>query len=486
MANTRITLLHSNDMHGAFLPEHKDGVATGGISLLSGYVRAEREANPATAYVIAGDMFRGSVIDSEYLGLSTIDLVNILSPDVATLGNHEVDYGLAHLLFLEKCAQFPIINADLFVTLNNARLFKPYINLEIGGLRILFIGILTQEVLSSTRSEAVIGSFVDIKEAAREIGVICDNYRTTGTDLTVLITHIGIEKDRELAAMLNPDWGVDFIIGGHSHTFMDVPEVVNGVPIVHAGFGTSQIGRLEVDYDTENNEVVGYAWECVPIDATTAQPDAIMEQTLDAYRESTDRKYRRVVTHLARKLTHPAREQETELGNLFADMLQDESSYDIMLFGSGSIRNEELGPIVEYQDMIECTPFDAPVYMVKVTGAQFRRMATHIFRDGWDRGETEFYQVSRGVRMVWRKSTKTLEALEFMGKPVRDDQELLVAVQDYHFKNFEAFLGVPFDEVAANMKPRMVITQQNNIIEEYLATHPGLDAHVEGRITVLE
>lgn len=486
MAITHVTLLHSNDMHGAFLPAEVDGVATGGLSLLSGYIRAVRAEQSNTAYVIAGDMFRGSVIDSEFRGLSTIDLMNILEPDCATLGNHEVDYGLAHLLFLEKCARFPIINTDLYVTLNNARLFQPYINLDVGGLKILCIGIITREVLSSTRSEQVIGMLVDIKEAAREIGVICDNYRTTDTDLTVLITHIGYEQDVELANMLNPDWGVNIIIGGHSHTFMDKPVVVNGATIVQAGFGTGQIGRFELDYDTEKRRLAACTWACVPINATTAQPDPIMEQTLATYRETTDKKYRRVVTRLARTLTHPAREQETELGNLYADMLQDESSYDIMLFGSGSIRRTELGPIVEYQDMVENTPFDGPVHMLKVTGEQFRRMVTHLFRDGVWEGETEFYQVSRGVHIEWRTSTKTLEKLEFNGAPVRDDQELLIALQDYHYNSFEEFFGVPLAEVTANMRPRMVITQINNIIEEYFSTHPGLDAHVEGRITVVE
>ena len=486
MATTHLTLLHSNDMHGAFLPKDEGGVATGGLSLLSGYVRKARSENPNTAYVIAGDMFRGSVIDSEFLGLSTIDLVNILNPDVATIGNHEVDYGLAHLLFLEKCARFPIINADLYVTLNNTRLFQPYINLEIGGLRILCIGILTQEVLSSTRNEAVIGSFVDIKEAAREIGVICDNYRTVKTDLTILLTHIGLEMDKKLAEALDPDFGVDIIIGGHSHTFMEEPEVVNGVPIVQAGFGTGQIGRFEIYYDNATHKLARCSWECVPIDETTAPTDPIMEQTLDTYRESTDRKYKRVVTHLARKLTHPSREQETELGNLYADILVDGSSYGIMLFGSGSIRKKELGPIIEYQDMIENTPFDDPVYMIKVSGRQFRRMITYLFRDGVWEGETEFYQVSRGVRIVWRKSTKTLEALEFNGEPIRDTQELLVGLQDYHYNNFEEFFGVPIEEVKANMRPRMVITKINNVIEEYLSVNPGLDAHVEGRITILD
>ena len=60
----------------------------------------------------------GSIIDYEYQGLSTIDLMNNLGPDVTTVGNHEVDCGFAHLLFLENCAKFPVVNADLFVTMN--------------------------------------------------------------------------------------------------------------------------------------------------------------------------------------------------------------------------------------------------------------------------------------------------------------------------------------------------------------------------------
>ena len=135
----KLTILHSNDLHGDFLPKEKDGKQTGGLARLSGYVRKVRSEKQNVIYALAGDMFRGSVIDSEYQGLSTIDLMNTLRPDVATIGNHEVDYGFAHLLFLEKCAKFPIVNANLFITMNNSRVFTPYINLEVGGMKIMFI-----------------------------------------------------------------------------------------------------------------------------------------------------------------------------------------------------------------------------------------------------------------------------------------------------------------------------------------------------------
>lgn len=486
MARKKLTILHSNDIHGDFLPAETDGGISGGISYLSGYVKQVREEEDNVIYVNAGDMFRGSVIDSEYLGLSTIDLMNLLAPDVTTIGNHEVDYGVTHLLFLEKCARFPIINANMFVTLNNARLFNPYLQLDIGGMRILFIGILTEEVIASTRAEKVIGTFIDIEQAAKEVGIISDNYRTRHTDMVVLVTHIGIEADRQLAQLLDPDWGVDLIIGGHSHTMMEEPEYVNGIPIVQVGTGSKYIGRFDIEYDTIRNRIASLAWKAVPINPDTARPDPVMEALLSTYKGETDAKYHRIVTTFARELTHPARNQETELGNLYADLIQWESSFDIMLMGSGAIRKQSLGPIVEYQDMLENTPFDDQLWMLKVTGKQFRQMVQFIMRDEAWEDHTEFYQFSKGVKITYRKSTHAIEKLQFRGEDITDDQNILIAIQSYHYNNFTEFFSVPIEEVAANMKPRVIATSVNNIIEEYFVTHQGLDSHVEGRIEILE
>ena len=486
MAIRKLALLHSNDLHGDFLPSEENGVITGGISYLSGYIKKVRSQEYNTIYVNAGDMFRGSVIDSEYLGLSTIDLMNQLAPDVTTIGNHEIDYGLAHLLFLEKCAKFPIINANLFVTLNNARLFEPYMEIERYGMKIMFIGILTEEILATTRSEKVIGSFIDIEEAAREVGIICDNYRTRHTDMVVLITHIGIENDRKLAELLNPDWGVDIIIGGHSHTLLEEPEIVNGVPIVQTGKGSGHIGRFDIKYDTIRKKITEMEWKCIPITSETAEPDPVMEELLNNYKDKTDAKYHRIVTTFARKLTHPSRIQETELGNLYADLIQWESSFDIMLMGSGSIRKESLGPVVDYQDMMENTPFDDILWMLKVTGKQFRQMIQFVLRDEAWEGHTEFYQYSKGVRIVYRKSTHTIEEFKLNGKDITDDMTILIALQNYHYNNFTEFFSVPLEEVAHNMKPRVVATSVNNLVEEYFITHQGLDSHVEGRLVILD
>ena len=113
-------------------------------------------------------------------------------------------------------------------------------------------------------------------------------------------------------------------------------------------------------------------------------------------------------------------------------------------------------------------------------------MMLHILRDEAWEGHTEFYQLSRGMRVVYRKSTHTLEEFKLNSEDIVDGRQYSIALQNYHFANFDEFLGVPLVEVEKNMKPCVVVSSIMNIVEEYLATHPGLDARVEGRLVVLE
>jgi len=481
----KLTLLHSNDLHGDFLAETVDDRLIGGVSRLSGYVNKTRREEPNTIYCIAGDMFRGSVIDSEFQGVSTIEIMNMLAPDVVTIGNHETDYGIAHLLFLEKCAKFPIINSNLHIRTNNARLFKPYYIAETDGMKILFIGILTEDVISQTRHEGIIGSIVDVHEATQEIGRICNAYHAVDIDLTVLLTHIGFEEDKKLAQQLDPAWGVDIIIGGHSHTFLNEPAVVNNILIVQAGTGTDQIGRFDLLIDTDTNSVSNYHWQSVPIDASHCPKDAALEGIIAYYKLQTDEKYQRMITRFKRQLTHPSRYQETELGGLFADILQESLNLDMMFLGSGSIRSTELGPIVLLSDLAECFPYNDPVYMCRITGAQLRRMITFMLRDeALDGGHTEFYQFSRGVRVLYDRHNHELRKFNFRDVPIEDNHIYRIGMQHYHLMNLEYFFSVSLNEISQNGKPRMVATSCQEILEEYLSTHQNLDRHISGRLLI--
>ena len=481
----KLTILHSNDMHGDFLAEQIDERLVGGVSLLSGYVNKVRREEKNVIYAVAGDMFRGSVIDSEYKGTSTIGIMNLVGPDVATIGNHEIDYGLAHLLFLEKCADFPIINANLHIKSNGRRMFQPFWISHIDGMKVLFIGIITEEVLAATKSDELIGSFVDIGEAAREVGNICNAYNAIDIDFTVLLTHIGFEEDKKLAAILDPAWGVDLIIGGHSHTKLEEPFRVNDIYIVQAGTGTDEIGRFDIMVDTDLNAIDTFTWQMVPIDDAHCPRDEEVERFIQRYKSATAEKYDRIVTRFTCELTHPKRNQETSLGNLIADILRDSFGIDLMLMGSGAIRSYALGPVVHYADLAECLPYDDAVYMLKVTGTQLERMLRHILREEAFQGEhTEFYQFSHGMRMVWSRGEQTFRELTLDGAPLHPDRLYTVAMQKYHYNNLQPFLNITLEEAEKNGKIRVLSTSARDVVEEYLTVNQHLSRQVEGRLVV--
>ena len=315
MKTKRFTILHSNDMHGDFLAEVRQGSGEliGGLALLSGYVKKVRAEEENVLYMIAGDMVQGSLIDSEYKGVSTMEIMNMLSPDVVALGNHELDYGLPHLLFLEKVATFPIVNANLFIRKYMRRLMRPYIILQKAGLDILVTGIITEKIMDTLRQDNLIGSFVTLEEASQAIGAICNAYKHDDIDLTIVLTHIGLESDIQLASMLDPDWGVDMIIGGHSHSVMDAPLRVNNILIAQAGVGTNQIGRFDITVDDDTNAIVDYAWQLVEIQEGIAEPDAEMLAMIEQYKTLVDAKYGAILCMFTRPLSHPRREIETEL-----------------------------------------------------------------------------------------------------------------------------------------------------------------------------
>lgn len=487
MSNTKkITILHSNDLHGDFLAEKVDDKIVGGVSMLSGYINKVRAKNRNTVYCIAGDMFRGSVIDSEYLGMSTVEIMNMLSPDVVAVGNHEVDYGIAHLLFIEKCASFPIINANMKLSVNGARLFSPCEIIERDGLRVLFIGIITEDVLAQTRKDGLIGSVIRLSDAVTEIGKVCNAYNASDIDLTVLLTHIGYAEDKKLAAQLDPAWGVDVIIGGHSHTYVTEPEKINDILIVQAGMGTDQIGRFDIEVDCEENRISDYQWQLVPINPANCPRDRKVEKLVRAFKEKTDEKYLRVLSHFMRPLTHPDRIHESELGAFFSDILTKNLGVDIMLLASGSIRSESLGPIVTLADVTECLPFDEPVNLLKVTGEQLIRMIRHMLRDEiWEGIHCEFYQLPSKMRVVYDRATHEFVRFDINGRPVNESKLYTIALQQYHLDNFDNIFSLPISEVLRFGAPRMIATSCRDVIEEYLTVHSNISFEMKDILTVL-
>ncbi len=480
----KFTILHSNDMHGDFIAEVKEGGGQliGGLGLLSGYLNKVRKEEENVIYVIAGDMVQGSLIDFEYKGISTMEMMNYLSPDVATLGNHELDYGLPHLLFLEKVANFPIVNANIYIKKYGKRLMTPYIIKSVGGFNILFIGIVTEKTMDKIAHDQLIGEFISIEDATEEIGKICNAYKNKDIDLTVALTHIGMESDIELAKTLKPEWGVDMIIGGHSHTILEQPEKVNNILIAQAGTGTDQIGRFDIVVDEVSNTISEWKWELVPINDKTIEMDTALEDFINSYQDIVDEKYNAIITHFSETLTHLKRHEETPLGNLMADALAEQSETDIFLLGSGSIRGQELGPVVTLGSLKACFPYEDSLTKYTISGKQLKTIFSHIMRIDNRNGEGEFFQVNNRVKAIYSDETSKLISLTVDDMPVKDRKRYTITLQGYHVNNAKANLGVSKEDLMMMETPTIVSTSDYQVLEEWLRYHANISRKVEGRL----
>ncbi|TES91818.1 MAG: bifunctional metallophosphatase/5'-nucleotidase [Candidatus Cloacimonadota bacterium] len=484
MKTKNFTILHSNDMHGDFLAEvqGEKGELIGGLALLSGYINKVRSEEENVLYVISGDMVQGSLIDSEYKGISTIEIMNYLAPDVVALGNHEFDYGLPHLLFLEKMANFPIVNANLYIKKYFKRLMQPFVVIKKAGFDILFTGIITEKVIDSISQDKLIGTLVSLEDASAEVGKITDAYKNDDIDLTILLTHIGFESDIQLAKMLKPEWGVDMIIGGHSHTILSEPKKVNNVLIAQAGVGSNQIGRFDIVVDDDTNSIVDYKWKLIPISDKIAKPDKALKDYISSFKKEVDRKYNSLICKLSEKLTHPQREIETSLGNLIADIFAETAECDIMFVGAGSIRVKELGPSVTLGDLKACFPYDDSLSRFTITGSQLKKIFGHAMRLDNRDGEGECYQVSSGIQAIYNDSNKTLQSLTLKGEGITDQQLYKICLQGYHANNSTAYLNITPEELRQAGESKVVSTSAQGVLEEYLRNHQNIGRKVEGRL----
>jgi len=144
----KLTILHTNDIHGHYLPSKATWLDQepdiGGFEALSHYVKRERDTALNSLLLDAGDFMTGSMIcEIEYLGAyggALVAMMNRVGYDGMTPGNHEFDISVANFKALENIAEFPILCADMAKgdTLLTGKAYHIY---DVGGLKAGVIGL---------------------------------------------------------------------------------------------------------------------------------------------------------------------------------------------------------------------------------------------------------------------------------------------------------------------------------------------------------
>ncbi|MBQ6439778.1 MAG: bifunctional metallophosphatase/5'-nucleotidase [Mogibacterium sp.] len=484
----RITILHSNDIHGKFTGETgEDGKLRGSMAQVAGLVAQTKKDNPNTLYCIAGDVFQGSLIDSDYQGLSTIDILNLIDIDVMSLGNHELDYGISHILFAGRCANFDVINANFLVKSNRKHLFKPYYMAEIDGIIVLFIGLLTENIIDQTRAEGLVGRYVTVADAREEIRRTYSKLekKSRKADVVVLLTHIGWEADLELARSLDEEFDVDVIIGGHSHTYIEEPVIENGILVLQCGSENTHIGKLDFIYNKATDSVEEYSWEMIPVDEDHCPADKYVRAMINTYEYEINNKYSKMVTTLKRPLDNYGRGNPTEVGQLFADVFADALGLDLMCLAASSLRCYSLNADVTLEDLKEAYPYDGKIYCLEMSGEQLKRGITHMMRsEVLEEWQETFFHFSKRLKIDFDFDSKNL-ILEFDGMPLEDDRMIQVGMQEYYLINSDIGFGIKPEELVEEEEGIWIASPDAFLtLQDYLSEHQKLGRSIDNRCVI--
>ena len=242
-AQKSIVIIFENDVH----------CAIDGYKRIAGLRDAIGSSDTAWAAAVScGDYLQGGSPGALSRGAYIATVMNRVGYDVITLGNHEFDNGIEALGELLPGLGIPVVvcNYD-FSSFKMGQYVQPYVIIEKANRKIGVIGVLCN------LKDMVAG---DIANRIQEFDMIPTVQRYVDEirpqcDLVIALTHIGYEEhnpgDTTDPMLVAATRGIDLVVGGHSHTFMDAPAYVKNldgkkVPIVQAGWMGTQMGELHL------------------------------------------------------------------------------------------------------------------------------------------------------------------------------------------------------------------------------------------------
>ncbi|MBI5495728.1 MAG: metallophosphoesterase [Deltaproteobacteria bacterium] len=265
---TTITLLHTNDTHSRLdpFPGGQGNLShRGGIARRAHLIRAIRKENPNTLALDGGDTFQGTPFYNKYLGTLDYELMSMAGYDASAVGNHDFDGGVDGLVKAAALAKFDLLASyDVKQGALN-KVVKSSVIRTVGGLKVGLFGlsVVLDGLVNPRLCQGV--RYQDPVEAARRQ---TDELRNAGCDLVIALSHLG--HTGYLGEPGDLHWpqkvaGVDYVVGGHTHTFLEKPERVKGpggweTAVMQVGFAGVSLGRADITFQGRNRvELAGLA-----------------------------------------------------------------------------------------------------------------------------------------------------------------------------------------------------------------------------------
>ncbi len=254
----KLTILHTNDMHSRIEPFPDNGgqwAGLGGMARRAALIKEVRAQEANVLLLDSGDIFQGTPYFNFFGGELEYKLMTQMGYDASTLGNHDFDNGVEGLQRQLPHAGFPFLVANYdFAQSALAGKFQPYKVFDKAGIRVGVFGLGIE--LNGLVLDRNFTGITCLDPVAKAREMVTRLRGPEKCDFVICHSHLGYQyktakiDDRKLAAEIT---GIDLILGGHTHTFLEKPEAVAGpgghqTLINQVGWSGINLGRLDFEF----------------------------------------------------------------------------------------------------------------------------------------------------------------------------------------------------------------------------------------------
>jgi 5'-nucleotidase / UDP-sugar diphosphatase len=487
----KLTILYTNDLHAHFEPQRLPHISetrnVGGFANIAAMVKKEKQANSNTVYFDAGDYFSGPYISTLTKGEAVIDVMNHLSLDAACIGNHEFDHSWQNVVTQMKKAKFPILNGNIFLKNSENLLWNhPYKIIVKNGIRIGVIGLHGRFAFYDTIADEMIQG-VEARDEEIYLKKYIEELKGK-TDLIILLIHQGIpgrqssqgstdvsrnlQKDIELASKVE---GLDIIVTGHAHQGTPEALVSNGTLIVSTNALGSELGKLEIVYNTKTDKIISHTNKLLSVFDDEIEDDKPTLAAINKWKRKSEQIAKEKAGFVSGDLTRSYGE-ESSLGNLVADaMLAAHPEQDMALINSGGLRQDIAQGTVTFGNIISAYPFPNTLVKLELKGLEIKNLFEHAasLTNG-------ILQVSNGINFTYDENLQPgsrVVSIKVKGELMNDEKLYKVVTTNFLADGGDGYLD--FKKGRARKNTQELVFEA---IKTYLNKAVEYQPKLEGRI----